>query len=206
LPYRISCKLTGKTHSTEADAKIEKKELHIQEYLALRAEQRTRLDSANKIIHYYAVVIAALILGLLNAYRSSGNTQDFELILQNILLLLPAISMPFAFAQQNEEIIVRNIGDYFRDLKSMITYVGDSSYWQWEERHNRNKAFVLLLTSGARSVLLIAIAVLSLIISMARFKFNMDFWQSALFVLDWVFVFLGLGVALAMSKKRIRGM
>ncbi len=204
------CKLNNTLARIESQVKandrVEKRDLHIQEYLALRAEQRGRLDSANKIIHYYAVVIAALILGLLNAYRGIDNIQSFNIMLQNILLLLPAISMPFAFAQQNEEIIVRNIGDYFRDLKGMITFMGDTSYWGWEDRHNQNKAFILLFTSGARSVLLIAMAMLSLIIYVVDFKFKMNWWQGALFALDCTFVILGLVVAITMSKRRFRGM
>lgn len=73
-------------------------QLHIKEYEALRAEQRTRLDSANKIIHYSALISAAFVGGIVTAYGKIPQE-----VLRAVVLLVPAVLMPFALTQQNEE-------------------------------------------------------------------------------------------------------
>jgi hypothetical protein len=140
--------------------------LCIQEYVALRAEQRTRLDSANRIIHYYAVVIGAVIVGLLSIYRNASETA-FLSAFHNTMLLIPMITLPFAFAQQNEEIFVRHIGDYFEEMKLRISKNGDDSYWGWEKYHNQPWPYELRFTGFFRSGLLIIFSVLSLLLFIA---------------------------------------
>src|ERR1051325_7509324 len=145
-------------------------DLHLQEYIALRAEQRTRLDSANKIIHYYAIVLAAVVVGLVTVYKNGGEAA-FNSIFPLILLSLPVITIPFVLAQQNEEIIVRNIGDYFRLIKGRISSQTDERYWTWEEYHytqlsdlNTTKSFSLKLTAFSRAGLLIFFSIMSLVV------------------------------------------
>jgi hypothetical protein len=137
-------------------------DLCIQEYIALRAEQRTRLDSANRIIHYYAIVLAALTVGILSLMKD--NRSLFDLLFPNILLLIPLVSLPFAFAQQNEELFVRDIGDYFETIKEQITGKKDGRYWCWENHHNLTVSTSLIwkITGIFRSGLLIIFSALSL--------------------------------------------
>src|SRR5437867_5557941 len=93
--------------------------LRIQEYNALRAEQRTRLDAANRLIHYNVLVIGFVIAGLLASYKHD-NIQEFRNAFQTVLLMLPLLSMPFTFTQWNDEIIVDNIGRYIEKMAKII--------------------------------------------------------------------------------------
>jgi hypothetical protein len=136
--------------------------LHLQEYGALRAEQRTRLDSANKIIHYSAVVLAAVIVGLLSLYKST-DPPIFKATFRIVLLLVPVVVLPFAFTQQNEEILVRHIGNYLRKLKEEISFEDDQSYWGWETFHAKEQPWELLVTGFFRAGLLIIFSVLALL-------------------------------------------
>ncbi|HRI04780.1 MAG TPA: hypothetical protein PLL77_13650 [Pyrinomonadaceae bacterium] len=140
-------------------------ELHIQEYVALRAEQRTRLDSANKIINYYAIILGVIVTGLVSVYNQDLSRQEgariFNSIFALVLLILPLITAPFAFTQQNEEIIVRSIGSYFKKLKQNIST--NPSFWGWEDYHvpKIKRDPPQFLTSSARASLLVFFSILS---------------------------------------------
>jgi hypothetical protein len=141
--------------------------LCIQEYIALRSEQRTRLDSANKIINYYALIVAAAIGGLLTVY-TRADPATFKSAFQLVLLLIPLVTLPFAFTQQNEEIFVRHIGKYCDELKAQISSKTDRSYWRWEDYHNRTLSYspMLRFTGFFRSGLLIIFSIISLLLLM----------------------------------------
>jgi hypothetical protein len=143
----------------DLDAK-DKLNLHLQEYAALRAEQRTRLDSANKIIHYSAVVLAAVVVGLLSLYKTAEHAV-FMGTFRVVLLLVPVVILPFAFTQQNEEIFVRHIGNYLNELKNKITSNQDPCYWTWETFHAEKQPRVLIVTGFFRASLLIIFSVLA---------------------------------------------
>ena len=152
-------------HSSNSDGRLSEEDylnLRIKEYEALRAEQRTRLDAANKLIHYNVLVIGFVIAGLIAGYRQ-GNMTEFNNALLTALLLIPLLSMPFTFTQWNDEIIVDNIGRYLEKVKEQITYEGDPSYWRWEEHHNSEKPVVLKITAAVRSGLFPIFALCSLI-------------------------------------------
>lgn len=138
--------------TTDADAlrKQDYLTLHIQEYNALRAEQRTRLDAANRLIHYNVLVIGFVIAGLLASYKHD-NINEFMSAFQTALLMLPLLSMPFTFTQWNDEIIVDNIGQYLEKMTTKITSETEVNYWEWEREHNATKPWVLQVTAIIRS-------------------------------------------------------
>jgi hypothetical protein len=179
--------------------------LCVQEYTNLRSEQRTRLDSANKIIHYSAIVIAAVIAGLLTLYKEV-DVVKFNSAFQSVLLLFPLLTMPFALTQQNEEIIVRRIGDYFTEIKGRITKKDDTNYWHWENWHNGKGTLILLVTAFFRSGLLIIFAFLSLLIYLFQFGWPDSNIKWALFAADLVLLGTAISVAIFMANKRLRGL
>jgi hypothetical protein len=178
-------------------------QLHIQEYIALRSEQRTRLDSANKIIHYSAIVIAALTAGLIALYKEV-DIDKFNNAFSNVLLLFPIIALPFAFTQQNEEILVRRIGDYFSKIKEKITDSEDSGYWNWENWHDTKVSIILHMTAFFRSGLLIIFSVISVIIYVNKFGWPDSTTRWWLFVVDLLLLFWAVYIAFSMANKRFR--
>jgi hypothetical protein len=184
--------------------------LCVQEYVALRAEQRTRLDSANRIIHYYAVVIGAVIVGLLSIYRNASETA-FLSAFHYTMLLIPMITLPFAFAQQNEEIFVRHIGDYFEEMKLCISKDGDDAYWGWESYHNRPGPRELRFTGLFRSGLLIIFSVVGLLLFIAtshpiEWYHNFTFISrscavASFLIIDCILLTLALWTAFRMVRK-----
>jgi hypothetical protein len=180
-------------------------QLHIQEYIALRSEQRTRLDSANKIIHYSAIVIAALIAGLITLYKDT-EAGKFDEAFKNVLLLFPLVSMPFALTQQNEEIMVRRIGDYFSEMKGKIKGYAPSEYWGWENWHNKKGLHILHITGFFRAGLLIIFSLCSMIIYLYLIKCNLPYdYRLVLFILDLLLFGLASYVAIRMGIKRLKG-
>lgn len=195
--------------------------LNIQEYVALRSEQRTRLDSANKIIHYSAIVLAALTAGLLTLYKDVGKDQSllgglltfgdnaakdqFENIFKNLLLLFPLISMPFALTQQNEEILVSRIGDYLDERRGRIAEsLGDDEFWLWERWHNTHWSVALYVTAFFRSTLLIFFAALSLGLYYYQFRVPDNDLRKCLFGLDLFLLGCSTFAACYMVKERRR--
>lgn len=202
----------SKTKSPEVQLRREDViNLCIQEYIVLRAEQRTRLDSANKIIHYYAVVIGAVIVGLLSIYKNGGEAA-FLTSFHNAMLLIPLITLPFAFTQQNEEIFVRHIGDYLEGMKSQISEAGDDAYWGWEKYHNRPSPCELQLTGVFRAGLLIIFSLISLLLFgvtshpiewFHNFGFlSRGFGILVLLTVDCILLIMALWTAFRMAKKR----
>jgi hypothetical protein len=203
-----------------------KLELHLQEYIQLRAEQRARLDSANKIIHYYAIMLAALIAGLLTVYKTGGG-EAFNSVFPVALLIIPAVTVPFVFAQQNEEMIVRNIGDYFRTIKGRITSdEADESYWTWEQYHASKltgvniKSFSLGITAVFRAGLLLFFSAFSLVAyyltygwsapwTFARYVLKhwgddrQTIYMGALLCIDWMLILIASWIGVGMIQARV---
>ena len=172
-------------------------QFHLKEYEALRAEQRTRLDSANKIIHYSAVITAAFIGGTLTAYgRVPIN------VLRVFLLLMPAVLMPFALTQQNEEIMVRKIGEYFDRLRDSIDPAGEYVFWEWERNHNSDERPATLVTGFFRSGLLLILSAFGLCVYVGTWGWPITILRRTLFAVDGAFVALGTSVAIAMMRRR----
>lgn len=200
--------------------------LHVQEYIALRAEQRTRLDSANRIIHYYAILLAAVIIGLVNVYKN-GEEGVFNSVFPIVLLSIPVVTIPFVFAQQNEEIIVRNIGDYFRQIKSRISNEKDDRYWKWEGYHYSQLSDIsssgvrsLQLTAFFRAGLLIFFSTASLIVYYLTCRISMPwtfaldvyrgwpnsrqaFYMGTLLFFDWVLIIVASRIGIGMLRARV---
>jgi len=200
--------------------------LHIQEYIALRAEQRTRLDSANRIIHYYAILLAAVIVGLVNVYKN-GDEGIFNSVFPIVLLSIPAITIPFVFAQQNEEIIVRNIGDYFNKIKAQISRENDNKYWNWEGHHYDRLTDIspigltsLQITAFSRAGLLIFFSMASLIVYYFTYGISMPwtffpnvrqhwpdtrrmFYMGVLLCFDWALIIVACGIGIGMLRARV---
>jgi hypothetical protein len=185
--------------------------LHIEEYIALRAEQRTRLDSANKIIHYYAILIGVIIAALITVYQESKTA--FDEIFPLLLLLLPLFTIPFALTQQNEEILVRSIGSYFEKLKKKISEDGD--FWKWEEHHipKITEYEPQLITSLFRASLLISFSILSLILFLKLYGCFPGWhnecpvtisYQDILLIVDYFLVLLALRINIGMLNARWR--
>lgn len=184
-------------------------DLCIQEYVALRSEQRVRLESANKIINYYAIVIAAVIAGLLSLGKSL-EVETFRWFFQNVLLLIPIITMPFAFTQQNEEIFVRHIGEYLEQLKAQISAAGDSRYWLWETYHSSKAPRRLKFTGMFRAGLLIIFSGLSLVLrildsprprSIAHFVQSNTWPQNTVFVIDVILILVASAIGIRMAIR-----
>lgn len=183
--------------------------LCIQEYIALRSEQRVRLESANKIINYYAIVIAAVIGGLLSLGKAL-EVETFRWFFQNVLLLIPIITMPFAFTQQNEEIFVRHIGAYLEQLKAQISAAGDSRYWLWETYHSSKAPPRLKFTGMFRAGLLIIFSGLSLVLrimdsprprSIAHFVQSNTWPQNTVFVIDVILILIASAIGIRMAIR-----
>jgi len=193
-------------------------DLCIQEYIALRSEQRTRLDSANKIINYYALVVAAAVGGLLTVY-TRVDPATFKSAFQLVMLLIPLVTLPFAFTQQNEEIFVRHIGKYCDELKSQISSKVDHRYWLWEDYHNLkvSQSRMLRFTGFFRSGLLILFSVISLLILTTSYAVagelvwplewyrsvripSREFAIGALMVFDWILIASASVVGIHMTR------
>ena len=190
-------------------------DLCIEEYVALRSEQRTRLDLANKIINYYALVLAAAIGGLLTLH-TRVDPDTFRSVFQLVLLFIPLVTLPFAFTQQNEEIFVRHIGKYCDELKSHISSNTDRCYWQWEDYHNRTltRSRLMRFTGFFRSGLLIFFSLVSLLISYAvagEVITPVQWWRSVtipsyqfalglLLAIDWLLILAAAIVGYIMSR------
>ena len=186
--------------------------LQIQEYNTLRSEQRTRLDAANRLIHYNVLVIGAVAAGLIAIYKTE-NMNIFPYALQNALLLLPLLSMPFTFTQWNDEIIVDDIGRYLDKMKGQITDEGDSQYWNWEKTHNLAKHPVLTITALVRSGVFPLFALCSLIAHQIyhydhRPSFRefiqppAELFKATLFIADIVLISLAIGTVIGMLVRK----
>jgi len=185
-------------------------DLSIQEYIALRAEQRTRLDSANKIIHYYTVVLGAVIVGLLSMFKNDNPTL-FIPVFHYTMLLVPLVTLPFAFTQQNEELFVRHIGKYFDEMKSQLSSREGLRFWGWEDFHNESIPREMRITGVFRAGLLIFFAALSLILFALTSHplewldnvrlFSASSGAALLFVLDCLLLTTALWTARKMAKR-----
>lgn len=185
--------------------------LHIQEYIALRSEQRTRLDSANKIIHYYAILLGAISAASLAVYKTQGDT--FDQVFPYILLLVPLLSIPFAFAQQNEEIIVRNIGTYIIHLKNNISENDIGNFWNWESYHISSmlEDKPKLITSAFRATLLLFFSSFSLILFYIKFgctpicscsMTSYFSFNNILLIVDYTLVYTAIRINIGMLEER----
>jgi hypothetical protein len=186
--------------------------LRIQEYNTLRSEQRTRLDAANRLIHYNVLVIGAIVAGLIAIYKTE-NMNIFPYALQNALLLLPLLSMPFTFTQWNDEIIVDDIGRYLDRMKGQITNEGDSNYWNWEKEHNLYKHTILTITAVIRSGFFPLFALCSLIAHQVyHYDHRPSFWEfikppselfkATLFVADVLLIGLAISTVIGMAWRK----
>lgn len=173
--------------------------LRLKEYEVLRAEQRTRLDAANRLIHYNVLVIGALIAGAAASYKTDGFTN----VLLNVFLVMPLISMPFAFAQWNDEIIVGRIADYINEkLKTQIGVDKDKKYWEWEKLHTSDRPPRLVITAIVRSGFFPLSATFSLVMYNIKhhgFPDARDRYKQVMYIADTILIILGVGVNLAPS-------
>lgn len=195
---RAHCRpFTDLTPSGDSQLMRPEMQFHLKEYEALRAEQRTRLDSANKIIHYSALITAAFIGGMVTAYGRVPID-----VLRVLLLLMPAVLMPFALTQQNEEIMVRKIGEYFDRLRERIDPAGQYVFWEWERDHNSDERPATLITGFFRSGLLLILSALGLCIYVGVWGWPVTILRRTLFTVDTALVALGTSVAIAMVRRR----
>ncbi len=148
------------SHHTKAILKTsELLQLHIAEYNALRAEQRQRLDSQNKVIQVLTVMIAAAASAII-ALKARGID---NWTISTILLIMPFLFLPFALTQQNEEMMVRRIGSYIVTLRALITESADERYWRWEAFHTSTISWPLYITGFFRQALVSIFALISLL-------------------------------------------
>lgn len=196
-------------------------QLRLQEYIALRAEQRTRLDGANRIIQYYVAIIAGIATGFIALFRTSASTQlgtatqassttaDYQYIVGLIFLCIPALTMPFALTQHNEELFVLRIGKYLEKCKEDISEKGDGRYWNWEEFHYSETTLAFTISGIFRSGLLLLFALSSFLAGVLCFRVPRPHCtptelhvRLTLIVVDAVLILCGFTTSYYLARRR----
>ncbi len=110
---------------------------HLEEYKALRAEQRTKSANQRNII-YLLVVLLATILG---AIISIPHTEFSEIkkALPYLLLATPIFTSALAFLYLENDLMIMRIGQYIsQDLRKRVTQITSAeNLWQWDTYHAR---------------------------------------------------------------------
>ena len=192
--------MASENQSSSIDEQLTKQDylsLRLKEYEALRAEQRTRLDAANRLIHYNVLVIGALIAGVAASYKHD-NLPEFNNAILNVFLLIPLISMPFAFTQWNDEIIVGRIGKYIGEIKEQLGVdKSDKAFWKWEDRHTSNRPPRLVITAIIRSGFFPLTAAVSLVMYYIKNSgFPIEGYKQVMYIADIILIILGVAVTL----------
>jgi hypothetical protein len=149
------------------------------------------------------------MLTVYTGLTKEGAADRFNSVFEYVLLLIPLVTLPFAFTQQNEEIIVRQIGEHLGHLKKEF---GDASVRDWEQFHGSTRSVTLLFTSAFRASLLIIFSFLSFVFAFIRplllgeglAWFRQNCFRIALGAIDFVLIGGAVWVSVSMARTRIK--
>ena len=127
---------------------------YLEEYRALREEQRTRLSITSNMINILVVIVAAVISATVPMIKDS----KFD-ILANIMLLVPIITTPLVLIYYDNQFMVYRIGKYLSEsLYPKLRKLTNDDIFLWDAWHVSSSSKLAIVAFGRNLFLVLVIS------------------------------------------------
>lgn len=108
---------------------------HLEEYKALRAEQRTKSANQRNIIYLLVVLLATILGAVISIPRTEFS--EIKKALPYLLLATPIFTSALAFLYLENDLMIMRIGQYIsKDLRKRVTQITSAkNLWRWDTYH-----------------------------------------------------------------------